>query len=115
MIALLGQANRQSSQGTCNGADAKVRQAQGVLDTLPRSVDRDVRDGLADGMNHLRELIASECERPQPTETETTKTETVKTPTETTPTETTPTETTPTPPPTPTTGNGGTGPPSDNG
>ena len=133
MIVLLGQADRQSSQGTCNGAAAKVRQAQGILDSLPRSVDPDVRKGLADGMDHLLSLISSECQRPQETQTDTTPTQTTQTETtttETTPTETTPTETTPTTPstttpttttpttttpttttPTTTTGNGGTPPP----
>jgi hypothetical protein len=136
MNALLAQADRQSSQGTCNGADAKVRQAQGVLDSVPRSVDRDVRQSIADGMERLRALIASECKRPQQTQTETTPTETTPTETtqtettqtettqtETTPTETTPTETTTTPTtttptttaPTTTTGNGGTPPPPSEG
>ncbi len=132
MIALLEQADRQSSQGTCNGADAKVRQAQSVLDTLPNSVDKDVRQALADGMERLRSLISSECKRPvetqtnttptettptQTTQTETTQTETTTTPTTTTPTTTTPTTTTPTTTtpttttPTTTTGTGGTPPP----
>jgi hypothetical protein len=94
MVTLLGQADQQSSSGICSGADAKVRQAQGVLDGLPSSVDPDVRRGLADGLARLRTLIAQQCQRPQPTQTQTTPTET--TPTQTTTTETTPTETTPT-------------------
>jgi hypothetical protein len=131
MIALLGQADRQAAQGTCSGADAKVRQAQSVLDSVPRSVDADVRKGLADGMDRMRSLISSRCQRPQKTQTDTTPTETtptVTTPTETTQTQTTQTETTTTPTtttpttttpttttpttttPTTTTGNGGTPP-----
>lgn len=133
MIALLGQADRQSAAGICSGADAKVRQAQGVLDTLPRSVDRSVRRGLADGMERLRALISQQCRRPHrtqthtattpttpttTTQTQTTQTETTPstptatptTPSTTTPTQTTPTTTTPTIS-TPTTGNGGTAPP----
>ncbi|MFL5841439.1 MAG: hypothetical protein ACJ77Z_13405 [Thermoleophilaceae bacterium] len=94
IIALLEQADQQASTGICRGADAKVRQAQGVLDSLPRSVDPDVRRGLADGLARLRSLISQQCQRPQQTQTQTTPTET--TPTETTQTETTPTETTPT-------------------
>jgi hypothetical protein len=133
MIALTRQADTQASQGTCQGADAKVRQAQSVLDSLPRSVNTDVRQGLADGFARLRSLIAQQCTRPQntqtqttPTETtptittqtETTQTQTATTPSTTTPTTTTPTTTTPstttptTTTPTTTTGNGGTPPPS---
>lgn len=139
IVALLGQADRQNANGTCKGADAKVRQAQGVLDNLPRSVDASLRRDLADGFTRMRELIAQQCERPQKTQTESTPTETTvteTTPTETTPTETTPTETTPTEPTTTpttttpttttptntgtgtgttTTGTGGTPPPSGNG
>ena len=133
MVQLLSQADSQASAGICNGADAKVRQAQGVLDSLPHSVDPDVRKGLAEGYARLRALIAGQCQRPQQTKTQTTPTESTPTvttqtettqtdtgnpttpstttPTTTTPTTTTPTTTTPTTTtPTTTTGNGGTPP-----
>ena len=98
MISLIERADQQSADGTCNGAKAKVREAQDVLEGVPRRVDPDVRQGIADGLDRMHELIESECQRPERTDTETTPTET--TVTETVPTETTPTETTPTPTPT---------------
>ena len=45
-----------------------------MLDGLPSSVDKDVRQGLADSMAHLRDLISTQCQRPtqtQPTQTQT--------------------------------------------
>jgi hypothetical protein len=98
MVALLGQADSQSAAGTCGGAKAKVREAQTVLQNdVPSSVDKDVRQGLADGMNRMISLIDQECQRPQPTQTQTQTqtTDTTTTPTTTTPTTTTPTTTTP--------------------
>jgi hypothetical protein len=139
MITLLQQSDSQASAGTCAGAQAKVREAEGVLATIPKSVDATLRSELANGMERLRTLIADQCQRPQPTTTTTTTptvttpTETTTTPTTTTPTETTPTETTTTPTtttpttttpttttpttttPTTTTGTGGTPPPPANG
>jgi hypothetical protein len=97
MVALIGQADSQSAAGICGGAKAKVREAQTVLQNeVPSSVDKDVRQGLADGMNRMISLIDQECQRPQPTQTHTTTSETTTTPTTTTPTTTTPTTTTPT-------------------
>jgi len=110
MIALVRLADKQSADGTCNGAQDKVRRAQAVLDDVPKSVDRKVRQGLAESLDRLNSLIQSECQRPQKTQTETTptdttpteptqtQTETTTTPTTTTPTTTTPTTTTPTTP-----------------
>jgi hypothetical protein len=76
-------------------------QVQQIIDTLPRDVDTQVRDGLTRSFDHLFELVAQECNERDRTETETTPTETETTPTETettpTETETTPTETTTTP------------------
>jgi hypothetical protein len=92
MIALTRLADQNAADGKCSGAAAKVREAQSVLDQVPNSVDKSVRDGLAQSYDHLLSLIQSQCQRPQQTQTQTTPTET--TPTETTPTETTPTETT---------------------
>jgi hypothetical protein len=125
MIALLELADRQASAGNCSGADAKAREVLTVVQGLPSTVDKDVRQGLRDGVERLRSLIARDCKRPQPT-TDTTTTDT--TPTDTTPTtttDTTPTTTTDTIPTTTTdttpttttdtipttTGNGGTPPP----
>ena len=83
------------------------QRVQQLIDSMPDSVDSDVRSALQDSFDNLWGLVEQDCqdkadkeqsqkqEQPaqQPTETETTPTET--TPTETTPTETTPTETTP--------------------
>jgi DNA primase len=111
MIALVRLADRQSAAGTCNGAQDKVRRAQAVLENdVPKSVDRKVRQGLAESLDRLNSLIQSECQRPQKTQTQTTPTQTTQTqttqtqtqtqttttPTTTTPTTTTPTTTTPT-------------------
>jgi hypothetical protein len=99
LIALIQKADQQSADGTCGGASAKVREAQGVADQLPRSVDKDVRRGLTDGLDRLLSLIQGECQRPQKTQTDTTPTETqptVTTETQTTQTETQPTQTQPT-------------------
>jgi hypothetical protein len=94
LIALIQRADTQSSAGTCSGAAAKVREAQGVANNLPSSVDKDVRRGIIDGLDHMLSLIQGECQRPQQTQTDTTPTDT--TPTDTTQTETTQTDTTPT-------------------
>jgi hypothetical protein len=99
MIANIQAADQYNSDGRCSRAHTKVRDAKFVLGQVPTTVDKDVRQGIEDGLNHLDSLISSECEAPQKTQTETTPTqttETTTTPTETTPTETTQTETTPT-------------------
>jgi hypothetical protein len=82
------------------------QQVQQLIDSMPDSVDSDVRSALQDSFDNLWDLVDQDCQdkaekeqsqkqqQPEePTQTETTPTET--TPTETTPTETTPTETTP--------------------
>jgi hypothetical protein len=81
------------------------QQVQQLIDSMPDSVDSDVRSALQDSFDNLWDLVDQDCqdkadkeqsqkqEQPEPTQTEPTQTET--TPTETTPTETTPTETTP--------------------
>jgi hypothetical protein len=94
MIALTRLADQNAADGKCSGATAKVREAQSVLEQVPSSVDKSVRDGLAQSYDRLSSLIQTQCQRPQQTQTQTTPTET--TPAETTPSETTPTETTPT-------------------
>jgi thioester reductase-like protein len=131
-------ADQYNSDGRCQRAHTKVRDARFVLSQVPESVDADVRKGISDGLAHLDSLISSECEQQQntqttptqTTQTETTQSETKSTPTETTPTQTdttlttttptttTPTTTTPTtttPTDTTTTGNGGTLPGQSNG
>jgi len=133
IISLVRQADAANQQGGhCKGAQAKVAEAQTVVEQLPRRVGKDVRQGLSDSLAHLNDLIRQESCAAQTTQTETTPSETTTsetttsqtetTPTETTPTETTPTETTPTETTTTdtgtttttttttTTGNGGTGP-----
>jgi hypothetical protein len=123
MIGLIRLADKQSGEGTCNGAKDKVRRAAAIADQLPRSVDADVRRGIVDGLQRLQELVSAEClkQEPQPTETQTVTTETqtipTQTETDTTPTETQPTQTDTTPTqtdttptdttPTTTTGTGG--------
>ena len=106
MIALLDLAERQSDQGTCGGALAKVREARGIAGDLPEGVDPDVRRELTSGIDRLEELVDSECERPEPAPEDTTTTTTPE-PTTTTPEPTTttpaPTTTTTTPAPEPTT------------
>lgn len=96
LISLIGRADSESAAGTCNGAAAKVREAQAVQ--IPGNVDAGVRRGVADGLSRLLSLIQTQCQRPQPTQTQTTptQTQTATTQTQTTPTQTTATQTTPT-------------------
>jgi hypothetical protein len=131
LIKNIQAADQYSADGRCARAHTKVRDARFVLGQVPGSVDKDVRQGIADGLSRLDSLISDQCEAPQKTQTESTPTETTQTettqtestPTETTQTETqptqtettltttTPTTTTPTTTtPTTTTGNGGTPP-----
>jgi hypothetical protein len=79
---------------------------QSLVDQIPSSVDRKVRDSLRQSVDRLFQLTASQCDA-TPTNTDTTPTETNTTPTDTTPpetnttptdTNTTPTDTTPTTP-----------------
>jgi hypothetical protein len=99
----------------CPQLQNAVQLVQRRVTSLPASVDKDTRDTLVNGTNHLIENAQSECEGVKTTPTETTPTTTTPTetqPTETQPTQTQPTQTTPTTPPptTPTTpgnGNGG--------
>ena len=125
MVRLLELADSQSAAGTCGGATAKVQEARGIADQLPRGVDPEVRRELLNGLDRLAELIGSECERPEPApEDTTTETTTTPAPTQTQPqptatqpqptathpqpTATQPQPTTTTPAPTP--GTGGTPP-----
>ena len=107
----------------CPQLQAAVQRVQSRVASLPSSVDKNTRDSLVNGVNHLIDNTNSECANAQTTPTTTTPTATTPTattpttttqttPTQTTPTQTTPTTTTPTTTtPTQTTpGNGGTGP-----
>jgi hypothetical protein len=113
----------QGSAGACkdilggsNGPNKQ--QAQDLIDSMPDSVDSDVKSALQDSFDHLWDLVQQECDdkasntqtetTPADTQTEITPT-TETTQTETTQTETTQTETTPTSPdaaPLPNDGNG---------
>ncbi|HEX8855966.1 MAG TPA: hypothetical protein VF752_10230 [Thermoleophilaceae bacterium] len=124
ILTQLDQIGSQFDNKACNGASAKVRELQTRVDGLPRSVDADLRRELVNGVRHLDQLVADQCQRPEPTQTETTTTPSETTPpptTETTPTETQPPPTQTEPPPTTTTptpttpGTGGTAPGSGNG
>jgi hypothetical protein len=106
--------------GDCDGAFAAAQEVSDQVERLPRSVDAELRQQLAEGAQRLEDLAASDCQEP-PTVTETTdttdeETETKETETtETEPTETEPTQTeaptaTATIPPTSGGGSGGIGP-----
>jgi hypothetical protein len=101
----------QGSAGACKDIlegprDPNKQQVQDLIDSMPDSVDSDVKSALQDSFDHLWELVQQDCDdKASQTKTETTPTETTETPTtptetqtETTPTETTQTETTPTSP-----------------
>jgi hypothetical protein len=80
------------------GGDTNVDTVQRIIDSLPASVDGDVRDALEQSFDRLFELVGEKCADIEQGQTDTTPTETTPPATETTPTETTPpaTETTPT-------------------
>ena len=106
------------SEGACKDIlEDTMPEVGNILDTLPSSVDQDVRDALEQSFDNLWSLVESECQdlKPdEPTQTQTQpepETETTETPTETT--ETTPpetdTETTPEEQPLPPDGDGDSG------
>jgi cell division septation protein DedD len=125
LIRLLKDARDQSGDpAKCPALLRTVGRIQAEVATLAPGVDKDTRDSLINGVNHLAQDAQQDCQNVQTTPTDTTPTTpTQTTPTQTTPTQTTPTQTTPTtpttpPPTTPTTstpGNGGTGPGKGNG
>ena len=90
------------------GDDPNTAAVSNLIDSLPDSVDADVRDALVQSFDRLFELVEQECGEAQQQETEpetdtetqttetTTETETEPPTTETEPTETEPTETEPT-------------------
>ena len=86
------------SEGACKDIlDDTMPEVGKIIDSLPGSVDPDVRDALEESFDNLWSLVESECEDLKPDEpaqttpTETEQTETIEIPTETT--ETTPPET----------------------
>jgi hypothetical protein len=90
-----------------NPSGDNVTKVNDIIDSLPASVDQNVRDALQRSFDHLFDLVSQRCDELQQTKTtppETTETQTVETvPPKTTPTNTEPqtTPTTPTPPTTP--------------
>jgi hypothetical protein len=106
------------SEGACKDIlNDTMPEVGNVLDTLPNSVDPDVRDALAQSFENLWSLVESECQNlkaDEPAQTtptapaETTTTETQTETTETTPPETS-TETNPEEAPLPQDGNGDSG------
>jgi hypothetical protein len=106
------------SEGACKDIlNDTMPEVGNILDTLPNSVDPDVRDALEQSFDNLWSLVESECQDLKPDEPAQTTTtppeETTTTPPETTPTETTPpetsTETAPEEAPLPQDGNGDSG------
>jgi hypothetical protein len=81
----------------CDQLKAAVQRVQSRVASLPSSVNKNTRDSLVNGVNHLIDNANTECANAQTTPTTTTPTTTTPTATtETTPTQTTPTQTTPT-------------------
>lgn len=100
LVDLLRQARVQAGdQDRCDKLLDLVSQIRAEVDSLPRSVDRDTRRTLDNGVSNLEDDARSECENVETTETETTPTETETTPPPTE-TETVPPHTEPEPPPT---------------
>jgi hypothetical protein len=85
------------SEGACKDIlNDTMPEVGNIVDSLPNSVDPDVRDALEQSFDNLWSLVESECQDLKPDEpAQTTPTETQTETTETTPPETTPTETTP--------------------
>ena len=84
--------------GACNDIQKdNVPTVDQILNQIPQSVDRDVRNALRDSFERLFQLTASQCDEEKGQDTTPTETETTPTQTETTPTETQPTETETTP------------------
>ena len=86
------------SEGACKDIlDDTMPEVGNILDTLPNSVDPDVRDALEQSFDNLWSLVESECQdlkADEPAQTTTTETPTETTETQTETTETTPPETT---------------------
>ena len=98
------------AEGDCTSAAAAAQEVRDQVEGLPRTVDAELRQRLAEGADNLEQLAASDCEEPTTVTTtteESTKettatqeeptTETTNTETETTNTETGTTDTEPPP------------------
>jgi outer membrane murein-binding lipoprotein Lpp len=112
LIRALRQARDLAGDATkCPQLQTAVQRVQARVASLPASVDKDTRDTLVNGANHLIDDARNECQNVQttpttttpttttPTQTVPTQTQTTPTPTQTTPTQTTPTTPTQTTPP----------------
>ena len=53
------------------GNDTNVARVESTIDSLPDTVDAEVRDSLRESFANLFTLVSSECEEPEPQETET--------------------------------------------
>jgi hypothetical protein len=93
--------------GACSDIAQNKSSVQRTLDSLPSSVDSDVKNALTDGFNRLFQLTDSQCDEKKGQQTQTQSTESAPPPattpsapetTPTTPSDTTPTPTTPTTP-----------------
>ena len=98
IVARLQEAKRRASPLRCNDLRRDTIPAlTSQVNSLPSTVDADVRQTLSDGINHLNDLVNQECTQQRtPTQTTPTQTTTESTPstTESTPsTETTNTNT----------------------
>jgi hypothetical protein len=121
ILANIEQVKSDAAAGDCSSAASEVAVVQDEIDSLPASVDSELRSRLEDGARQLADLVNSPgaCETTtepttEPTSTETTTTrkpKTTTTSTTTTSTSTTPTTTTSTSTTVPTNPTGGTGTP----
>ncbi len=122
ILANLDQVKSDAAAGDCTSAASEVAAVQAEIDSLPATVDAQLRSRLEDGAQQLANLVNSPdaCvatpETTEPTTTETTTTRKAKEPktttsTTTTSVSTTPTTTTPTSTTVPTNPTGGTGSP----
>ena len=96
MISAIQAADQYNSQGRCERAHTKVRDARFLLGQVPSTVDSSVTQGISNGLTHLDQLISQECQQQKPTQTQTTPSQTETTQTQTSQTTTTPSTTTPT-------------------
>jgi hypothetical protein len=84
------------SEGACKDIlDDTMPEVGNILDSLPSSVDADVRDALEQSFDNLWSLVDDKCQELKPEEPAQTETTEPETETETTETQTETTETTP--------------------
>uniref|UniRef100_A0A6J6A6J9 Unannotated protein n=1 Tax=freshwater metagenome TaxID=449393 RepID=A0A6J6A6J9_9ZZZZ len=91
----LGQVADATAAGDCEAAGAALADAQREFDSLPSSVNSQLRSRLASGFERLATSVPVQCQETKPKPVTTPTTSTTTTPTTTTPTTTT-TTTTPT-------------------